>query len=67
MNDQRSVTDQMRDLVQLANRNGLYDAADWVNRFFPWPDQPPADPTGEPTTIPAAGGLLWPHGERIEP
>lgn len=28
--DQRSVTDQLRDLVLLANQNGLYDAADWL-------------------------------------
>jgi hypothetical protein len=30
MNDQRSVTDQLQDLITLANKNGLYDAADWV-------------------------------------
>ena len=28
--DQRSVTAQLADLIVLANRNGLYDAADWV-------------------------------------
>ena len=28
--DQRSVTDQLNELVLLANRNGLYDAADWL-------------------------------------
>lgn len=32
MNDQRSTYDQLRDLVQLANRHGLYDAADFVER-----------------------------------
>lgn len=30
MNDQRSVTDQLASLIQLAHKNGLYDAADWV-------------------------------------
>lgn len=30
MPDQRSVTDQLKDLVVLANRRGLYDAADWI-------------------------------------
>lgn len=29
--DQRSVTDQLRSLIVLANKAGLYDAADWVN------------------------------------
>lgn len=28
--DQRSVMDQLKDLVLLANQNGLYDAADWL-------------------------------------
>lgn len=28
--DQRSVTDQLKDLVILADHNGLYDAADWL-------------------------------------
>lgn len=28
--DQRSVTAQLQDLIPLANQNGLYDAADWV-------------------------------------
>lgn len=27
MNDQRSVTDQLRDTIQLANEAGMYDAA----------------------------------------
>lgn len=30
MNDQRSVTDQLATLIQLAHKHGLYDAADWV-------------------------------------
>jgi hypothetical protein len=30
VNDQRSVTDQLKELVLLADRNGLYDAADWL-------------------------------------
>lgn len=30
MNSQRSLTDQLRELYALANRNGLYDAADFV-------------------------------------
>jgi len=30
MNDQRSTTDQLQDLVRLANAHGLYDAADFV-------------------------------------
>lgn len=30
MNDQRSVTDQLWSLVDLANKNGHYDAADWL-------------------------------------
>lgn len=36
--DQRSVTDQLRTLVVLANRHGLYDAADIVQRFCLSPD-----------------------------
>jgi len=31
--DQRSVTDQLRTLVVIANREGLYDAADLIQRF----------------------------------
>lgn len=30
MNDQRSLTDQLETLYGLANKNGLYDAADWL-------------------------------------
>jgi len=30
--DQRSVTDQLIDLIQIANRYKLYDAADWIKR-----------------------------------
>jgi len=29
-NDQRSTTDQLQDLVRLADKNGLYDASDWI-------------------------------------
>lgn len=32
MNDQRPLTDQLKDLVTLANKNGLYDAADYIVR-----------------------------------
>ncbi len=32
MNSQRSLTDQLHELVQLANKHGLYDAADHVSR-----------------------------------
>lgn len=28
--DQRSVTNQLNSLIALANKNGLYDAADWL-------------------------------------
>lgn len=34
MNDQRSLTDQLRDLIVLANRAGLYDAADVVEKLL---------------------------------
>jgi hypothetical protein len=27
---QDSLTDQLRDLVHVANREGMYDAADWI-------------------------------------
>lgn len=30
MNDQRSLIDQLIDLIHLANKNGLYDAADYL-------------------------------------
>jgi hypothetical protein len=36
--DQRSATDQLRTLVVLANREGLYDAADLVQRFLLKPE-----------------------------
>ena len=33
--DQRSVTEQMRDVVTMANLMGKYDAADWIlDNFF---------------------------------
>jgi len=34
MPDQRSVTDQLRDLVIMANRSGMYDAADLVQTLL---------------------------------
>lgn len=35
MPSQASVTDQMRDLITMANIAGLYDAADWLlDNFF---------------------------------
>lgn len=34
MNDQRSLTDQLWSLVKLANKNGHYDAADWVKNHL---------------------------------
>jgi hypothetical protein len=30
MPDQRSLVDQLRDLIPLANRAGMYDAADYI-------------------------------------
>lgn len=30
--DQRSLTDQLKSLVQLANLYGHYDAADWIEK-----------------------------------
>lgn len=30
MPDQRSTTEQVRDLVTIANMMGMYDAADWI-------------------------------------
>jgi hypothetical protein len=35
MNDQRSLTDQMRDLIPVAIDMGMYDAADFIERKFP--------------------------------
>jgi hypothetical protein len=32
MPDQRSVTDQLRDIIVYANRKGMYDAADLIQR-----------------------------------
>lgn len=32
--DQRSITEQMRDVVTMANLMGKYDAADWILRTF---------------------------------
>jgi|GEM_PF-6768995 len=34
MPDQRSLRDQLWDLHSLANRNKLYDAADWLKRYL---------------------------------
>jgi len=41
MNSQASVTDQLMDLVKLANKNGLYDAADWLSQRLPSPEVNP--------------------------
>jgi len=46
--DQRSVTEQMRDVVTMANIMGKYDAADWItHNFFDRPSDyvPPGNPT----------------------
>lgn len=41
MNDQRSVTEQLQDLIRLANEKGMYDAADWLRARIPvWPAVP---------------------------
>jgi hypothetical protein len=32
MNDQRSLTDQLHELLTHANQFGLYDAADWLEK-----------------------------------
>ena len=40
MNDQRSTTDQLQSLIELANKNGLYDAADWVKTRLENPAAP---------------------------
>ena len=34
MPDQRSTTDQLRDLVIMANRAGMYDAADAIQNLL---------------------------------
>lgn len=34
MQDQRSTYDQLVSLHQLANENGLYDAADWLKSYI---------------------------------
>lgn len=50
--DQRSVTEQMRDVVTMANIMGKYDAADWILRnFFDRPSDyvPPGKPDVEPS------------------
>jgi len=47
--DQRSVTDQLKELMTLANKHGLYDAADWLkstlgqNQY----QSTPSDPTSQ--------------------
>jgi len=57
LNDQRSLTAQLRDLVLLANKNGLYDAADWVethlrqSQYQPTPSE--ATSQGVKTTLEA--------------
>lgn len=32
MNDQRSLQEQLTDLIVEANKRGMYDAADWIAR-----------------------------------
>lgn len=34
MNDQRSVKEQLDDLIRLAHKDGLYDASDWIIRHI---------------------------------
>jgi hypothetical protein len=34
MNDQKSLVEQLQDVVNLANKNDLYDAADWVQNHI---------------------------------
>lgn len=34
MPDQRSLTDQLKDVIRLATQNGLYDAADWITQNY---------------------------------
>lgn len=31
---QQSLTDQLRELIELANKNGLYDAGDWISDYL---------------------------------
>lgn len=45
VNDQRSLKDQLKTLYQLANKNGLYDAADWLRDKIP---ELPVDPDLKP-------------------
>lgn len=33
MNDQRSLIEQLQDLVFIANKEGLYDAADFISNY----------------------------------
>ncbi len=33
MNSQQSLYDQLRELIQIANKNGLYDAADYIRHM----------------------------------
>lgn len=33
MNDQRSLADQLKDLIVLANKEGMYDAADYLKNI----------------------------------
>ena len=34
MNRQDSLHDQLRDLIQLANKHGMYDAADFIKNII---------------------------------
>lgn len=49
MNDQRSVTEQLRDLIAVANQKGLYDAADYLLNVVTTATKREAD--GEPPTV----------------
>lgn len=51
---QESLTDQIYELIDLANQNGLYDAADWVKKRF---DEPLA------TSFPHFFKEALPHGD----
>jgi hypothetical protein len=54
MNAQCSLRDQLRELVTLANREGLYDAADWVQRTLEEPKEEPkvvTEPVDDPSEV----------------
>lgn len=65
MNDQRSVTDQLRDAYALLNEHGLYDAADFCRRAVEDTDRrqaahaeaDAADSYPPPVTVPYPKGM----------